>query len=194
MHQRLLLLAGLVLFSLVSKSQDIPKMAAPASEEKVLNDKNSLLQSEAEDMIKRYRDKRWKRMRRAGIFGKRYDAGSCWFDIDRIRKFESDINAYLGARTDRPGKVSGFRYYYIMYKKNDPHAPLLLRESTHNTKKIHSLLIVATEDIAGVQTDVIDPQTKRVAALTVVLNEGTLCPPLPPKECKGATLAKDYYN
>jgi hypothetical protein len=194
MYLRLLLLAGLVLFFFTSNGQDTTKVLAPISPDKVLDDKNSLPQPDAEAMIKRYRDKRWKRMRRAGIFGKRYDAGSCWFDIKRVRKFEDEINAYLAARTDRPSKVSGFRYYYIMYKKNDPHAPARLRELVGSTKKIHSILIVATEDIDGVQTDVIDPRTKRVAALTVVLNEGTLCPPLPLSECKGATLAKDYYN
>lgn len=194
MHLRLFLLAGLILFSFASNSQDTIKTLAPVSPDKILDDKNSLPQPDAEDMIKRYRNKRWKRMRRAGIFGKRYDAGSCWFDIKRVRKFEDEINAYLAARPGRRSKVSGFRYYYVMYKKNDAHAPQVLRNSVKSTKKIHTLLIVATEDIEGVQTDIIDSQSKRVAALTVVLNEGTLCPPLPLNECKGATLAKDYYK
>jgi hypothetical protein len=152
--------------------------------------------------IEYYRNKRFRKHKRLGVTGRRYDAGSCWFDMAKMDNFRKEINEYL-IKLDPKDKVSGFRFYYINYLKNDQHASQGLQDMNKSTKKIHSLLIVATHlvpkcggCIEMIERDVID-QNQKIAALVVKLggfqNEGTLCPPQPPKDCGGATLINILY-
>lgn len=80
----------------------------------------------------------------------------------------------------------------MVYKENDPKAPPTLS----NPKKIHSLVIIATHKviIKGIEYDfdIID-KNRNVAAFTVAVNEGTLCPPQPADKCKGAIIANSVY-
>ncbi len=194
----LFLIAGLLFFQLTVEAQ-VDSLSKNSTAEMKLDNKNSLDLNTAREMVDRYRKKRWRRMRRVGPVGYRYDGGSAWFCIDKLREFEESVNRYLQANssdTSKPRKVSGFRFYYMMYKKNDPNAPTELKKYLgKRTKKIHSLLIVATElttmDCELVHTDIIDTSTNKIVAM--IMNEGTLCPPLPLNQCKGATLARDVY-
>ncbi|MEI9908516.1 MAG: hypothetical protein WDO71_01915 [Bacteroidota bacterium] len=62
------------------------------------------------------------------------------------------------------GLVTGYRFYYIAYgkKKEGDHVPPELA-AIGSTKKIHSLLIVATELKDGYQTDIVDEKGGKVA-------------------------------
>jgi hypothetical protein len=153
----------------------------------------SMPKEEALELMKSYKTKRWKRHKRFGPVGRKYDAGSCWFDISKFNKFTMYINDRL-EKSGNEGVVSGFRFYYITYgkKKKGDHVPDELAK-LGSTKKIHSLLIVATQKKDGVQTDIIIGN-KVAAFIAKIENEGTLCPPLPPEKCSGATLANEVYE
>lgn len=180
-----LILSASILFVQAQENNNATKSA----DEMSLDGKFSLTKQEALELIKRYKNKRWKRQRRLGFAGRKYDAGSCWFDIKKLTAFQD----YVTDRLDkRGGKFSGFRFYYIAYGKNDDHAPEALAR-LGSTKKIHSLLIVATERIGTEDRDIIEGN--RVAAFVLKIeNEGTLCPPLPASDCSGATLGNEVYG
>jgi len=166
----------------------------------------------AEQLIANYREKRYKRARRFPLFGAKYDARSCWFDVQKFSKYISNLNSYLKYKEDSVNKeisgasqkitippVSGFRLYYITYGKDDTEAPGEIRQRDHTlnkgkTKKVHSIMIVPTQKFDNVDIDIIEDRPnsrKRVAIFmleTEIQNQGTLCPPLPPSSCRGTTL------
>lgn len=145
---------------------------------------------EAQELIRNYKVKKWNWHRR-WMIGKRFDAGSCWFDITKFYQFIKIVNKQL----DSSGiKVSGFRLYYIAYGRKKNHVPTELTTAGINPRKMHSLLIVPT---------IYDRNTKRhvdyilnkdnVVAFKGIENQGTLCPPLPPEKCSGAILLQGIY-
>ena len=204
-----LLAFAMILFLKVNSQGNNP----PTSVVKECNfdSSHSLDIHDALELIKNYREKRWKRHKRMPLFAKKYDAGSCWFSIEKLHQFTNEVNEKLeeinkilkqtqdSVNCPSPGKkITGFRFYYLVYKKKDCHAPDELKKGNRNTKKIHSLLIVATEKRGTYDTDII--YKDRVAALIIspkdeeFQNEGTLCPPLPKERCQGATLARMVYG
>jgi hypothetical protein len=166
----------------------------------------------ATDRINMYKNKRFDRHRRAGVVGERYDAGSCWFDLKKLEDFKKAINDLLDPMHTGKDVVSGFRFYYITYKRKDTLAPQALWDATDGkTKKIHTLLIVATHCVTKtgkdgksycLETDIVDRSQKLIAALVILQtrggnttfeNGGTLCPPEPASACGGASLINELY-
>jgi hypothetical protein len=153
--------------------------------------------NDAIQRIKFYKRKRYNRLERFPVVGYEYDAGSCLFDIKKLDSFRREINKKL-QMIDSKDSVSGFRFYYMAYKKNDDHVPKEFEGNISNSKKIHSLLIVATHCVyyraECMQTDIIDEDLNIAAFVVDFQNEGTLCPPLPPRYCGGAIIANTIYK
>jgi hypothetical protein len=154
-----------------------------------LADNLSYPYDDAIERIKLYKKHRYNRHRRAWPLGQRFDAGSCWFSMAKLDSFRHAINAQLKGGDC----VSGFRFYYMVYTKDDDHAPNGLKDM----KKVHSLLIVATHYVPVdghlVHKDIIDAKGKIAATIVSPFqNEGTLCPPQ--KECGGAVIANAIYH
>jgi hypothetical protein len=191
----------LLLSSKASYSQEKITIDSPDSKIKglKLGAALSLSAKDAIDRIKLYKGKRYKRHKRMGLLGNKYDAGSCFFDMKKLDGFRKAINENLRVINGKDS-VSGFRFYYMVYKKGDKHAPDELVNTVKKTKKIHSLLIVATHCVPSgkenecVETDIIDEDSNIASLQAIVQNEGVLCPPLPPKNCGGAIIANSIYR
>lgn len=196
--RKLLLCLFIMTLSIAVKGQDEKGFSindsASRLQKAVFSPRTSIPFNDMKSRVRLYKNKRHSRHKRGWLVGKKYDAGSCWFDLKKINTFIAAINADL-KQEDPSGNdtVSGLRFYYMVYRKADPLAPKNLKSS----KKVHSLAIVATHIVIvkGIryEFDIIDKESK-VAALTVAINEGTLCPPQPPRDCKGAIIANSIYE
>lgn len=158
---------------------------------------------EAVALTQNYRRKRFNRKRRFPLFGERYDSKSCWFSLEVM---DSVVKA---AHNSTSAKISGIRFYYGLYDKNEK-----------KYKKEHTLVFVPTKDSVqticakGMPKDTVyhydlkdgksnkffvytlnrneDKQVTRDdtgKVATIAQNHGDMCPPpSPPCKCKGNEL------